>query len=30
MGFLVGQVMQATKGASNPNDVKNILIKLLK
>ena len=30
MGFLVGQVMQATKGASNPNDVKNILIELLK
>ena len=30
MGFLVGQVMQKTKGASNPNDVKNILIELLK
>ena len=30
MGFLVGQVMQATKGASNPNEVRNILIELLK
>jgi aspartyl-tRNA(Asn)/glutamyl-tRNA(Gln) amidotransferase subunit B len=30
MGFLVGQVMQATKGTSNPNDVRDILIKKLK
>ncbi len=30
MGFLVGQVMQATKGSVNPNEARNILIELLK
>ena len=30
LGFLVGQVMQTTKGASNPNEVRNILLQLLK
>lgn len=30
IGFLVGQVMQATKGSVNPNEAKNILMKLLK
>ena len=30
MGFLVGQVMQSTKGSANPNEAKNILEKLLK
>ena len=30
MGFLVGQVMQSTKGAANPNEVRNILLELLK
>ncbi|MBP5204328.1 Asp-tRNA(Asn)/Glu-tRNA(Gln) amidotransferase GatCAB subunit B, partial [bacterium] len=29
IGFLVGQVMQATKGTANPADVKNILEKEL-
>ncbi len=30
LGFLVGQVMQFTKGTANPNDVRDILIKELK
>jgi aspartyl-tRNA(Asn)/glutamyl-tRNA(Gln) amidotransferase subunit B len=30
LGFLVGQVMQATKGAADPNKVRDILIKELK
>jgi len=30
MGFLVGQVMQSTKGSANPNEAKNILEELLK
>jgi aspartyl-tRNA(Asn)/glutamyl-tRNA(Gln) amidotransferase subunit B len=30
IGFLVGQVMQATKGTANPNEVRDILIKELK
>jgi aspartyl-tRNA(Asn)/glutamyl-tRNA(Gln) amidotransferase subunit B len=30
IGYLVGQVMQATKGSANPNEAKNILEKLLK
>jgi aspartyl-tRNA(Asn)/glutamyl-tRNA(Gln) amidotransferase subunit B len=30
LGFLVGQVMQATKGAADPNEVRDILIKGLK
>ncbi len=30
LGFLVGQVMQATKGAADPNEVRDILIKELK
>ena len=30
IGFLVGQVMQVTKGTANPNDVRDILIKELK
>ena len=30
MGFLVGQVMQFTKGSANPNEAKNILEELLK
>jgi aspartyl-tRNA(Asn)/glutamyl-tRNA(Gln) amidotransferase subunit B len=30
LGFLVGQVMQATKGAADPNDVRDILIEQLK
>ena len=30
LGFLVGQVMQITKGTANPNEVKDILIKELK
>jgi aspartyl-tRNA(Asn)/glutamyl-tRNA(Gln) amidotransferase subunit B len=30
LGFLVGQVMQATKGTANPNEVRDILIKELK
>ncbi len=30
IGFLVGQVMQITKGTANPNDVKNILEEELK
>jgi len=30
LGFLVGQVMQATKGTSNPNEVRTILLELLK
>ena len=30
MGFLVGQVMQVTKGSVNPNEARNILIGLLK
>jgi aspartyl-tRNA(Asn)/glutamyl-tRNA(Gln) amidotransferase subunit B len=29
LGFLVGQVMQATKGTADPNEVKDILIKEL-
>jgi aspartyl-tRNA(Asn)/glutamyl-tRNA(Gln) amidotransferase subunit B len=30
LGFLVGQVMQATKGAADPNEVRDILIEELK
>jgi len=30
LGFLVGQVMQATKGAADPNEVRDILIRELK
>ncbi|KUK67127.1 MAG: Asp-tRNA Asn/Glu-tRNA Gln amidotransferase subunit B [candidate division WS6 bacterium 36_33] len=30
LGFLVGQVMQSTKGAADPNEVRSILIKELK
>ena len=30
LGFLVGQVMQITKGTANPNEVKDILIKEIK
>ena len=30
IGYLVGQVMQSTKGSANPNEAKNILVKLLK
>lgn len=30
IGFLVGKVMQITKGTANPNEVQNILIKKLK
>ncbi|MDD4381995.1 MAG: Asp-tRNA(Asn)/Glu-tRNA(Gln) amidotransferase subunit GatB [Candidatus Dojkabacteria bacterium] len=30
MGYLVGQVMQTTKGSANPNEARNILEKLLK
>jgi aspartyl-tRNA(Asn)/glutamyl-tRNA(Gln) amidotransferase subunit B len=30
LGFLVGQVMQATKGAADPNEARDILIKELK
>jgi len=30
IGFLVGQVMQATKGTANPNEVRDILINELK
>jgi aspartyl-tRNA(Asn)/glutamyl-tRNA(Gln) amidotransferase subunit B len=30
LGFLIGQVMQATKGTANPNEVRNILKERLK
>jgi len=30
IGFLVGKVMQETKGTANPNDVRNILVEELK
>lgn len=30
MGYLVGQVMQTTKGSANPNEARNILEQLLK
>ena len=30
IGFLVGKVMQITKGTANPNDVRNTLIEELK
>jgi len=30
IGFLVGKVMQITKGTSNPNDVRNTLVEELK
>lgn len=30
IGFLVGKIMQATKGTANPNEVRNILIEKLK
>ena len=30
LGFLVGQVMQNTKGTANPNDVRETLINELK
>ena len=30
ISFLLGQVMQATKGTANPNDVRNILVEELK
>jgi aspartyl-tRNA(Asn)/glutamyl-tRNA(Gln) amidotransferase subunit B len=29
IGFLIGQVMQATKGSANPNDVRTTLLKEL-
>jgi len=29
IGFLIGQVMQKTKGSADPNKVKSILIKKL-